>query len=49
MIERSLSYRGNVFMLSVSKVTPKFLTELTDSKNLLAIEIEDEDNLERSI
>ena len=35
--------------MSVSKITPKFLTELTGSKNLLAIEIEDEDNLERCI
>ena len=35
--------------MSVSKITPRFLTELTGSENLLAIEIEDEDNLERCI
>ena len=34
---------------SVSKIIPKFLTKLTGSKNLLAIEIEDDDNLERCI
>ena len=34
---------------SVSKIIPKFLTELTGSKNLLAIEIEGDDNLERCI
>ena len=35
--------------MSVSKITPKFLTVLTGSKNLLAMEIEDEVNLERYI
>ena len=35
--------------MSVSKITHKFLTELTGFKNLLAIEIEDEDNLEHCI
>ena len=35
--------------ISVSKITPKFLTELTGFKNQVAIEIEDEDNLERCI
>ena len=35
--------------MSVSKITPKFLTELTGSKNLLAIELEDENYLERCI
>ena len=34
---------------SVSKITPKFLTELTSSKNLLAIEMEDEETVERFI
>ena len=34
---------------SVSKIIPKFLTELTGSKHLFAIEIEDDDNLERCI
>ena len=35
--------------MSVSKITPKFLTELTGFKNLLLIEIEDEDTLEHCI
>ena len=35
--------------MSVSKITPKYLTELTGSKNSLAIDIEYEDNLERCI
>ena len=35
--------------MSVSKITPKFLTELTGFKNLILIEIEDEDNLEYCI
>ena len=50
MIERSLSYRWNVSICkdrSVSKIIPKFFTELTGSKNLLAIEIEDDDILEQ--
>ena len=35
--------------MSVSKITPKFLTELAGSKNLPAIEKEDENNLEHCI
>ena len=31
--------------MSVSKITPKFLTELAGSKDLPAIKIEDENNL----
>ena len=41
-------YRRNVLRRdkSVSKITPKFLTELAGSKNLPATEIIDENNLE---
>jgi len=35
--------------MSVSKITPKFLTELSGSKNWPTIEIKDKDYLERCI
>ena len=35
--------------MSLSRITPKFLTDLTGSKNLPEMEIEDEDNLEHCI
>ena len=35
--------------MSVSKITPKFLTKLAGSKNFPTVKIEDEYNLERCI